>query len=504
MDRIVTLVVALVLILSMVVEGVLFAQNLDMRQRLASQPAATAATNAAPTASADASAELERYKQDYNKAFTEARTLREKNATLSTAAKERDELKTQLSTLQQENTNLKNEVQNLQTMNTINGQVTKLRQLPPLANVPRSFMDQGELRDYFTKSYETSYSADAEAADRAVLQALDMGGQASTENLRESQIETMTKSVLGFYDQQTKKLVVVTNRPQMGVHDRVTYAHEFTHSLQDQHYDLSAMFARTKGNSDYEQATRALIEGDATYTMSLYAQNYLDAMDVTQYQLEAYQDLDLYSVMSSISYSGPMVESAMYFPYQEGATFAATLYANGGQSDVERAFRNPPRSTEQVLHPEKYYQGDEPVAVTLPDLGRALGWKVVHENTLGELTLRIYLEHLLPLNEAVPAGEGWGGDRYQVLQSGTGQLALAIRTAWDSPQEAAEFASAYADFVQELGQGSATQLSAAQGRQRWQLSGRQIYLSRAGTQVLVLQAPDAATLDTLIAQFPGL
>ena len=498
MQKLLAAIIALILVLAIASNVLLFAQNQDLRRRLVSQPPA-----ATPTSGnlEQVTADLERYKRDYNKAIGETLSLRERNTALGSAAEERDQLKRDLETLRQQNAQLQNQVQNLQTMNAINDQVAGLRGLKAQAAVPRSFMNQEQLRGYFTATYDKEYSAEAEATDAAVLRALDMGGEAQSGDLRKSQVDTMVKSVLGFYDQRTKQLVVVTNRPQMGVHDRITYAHETTHSLQDQYFDLTALFKQAGANADSTLAVRTLVEGDATLTMSLYAQRYLSAMDMVNYKLEAFSDLDPYSMLYGSGGSGPYVESAMYFPYQDGAQFVSELYANGGYAAVNQAFRSPPRSTEQVLHPEKYLAGEQPIAVQLPNLGAALGWKTVSENTLGELYVRIYLEHVLPIEQAIPAGEGWGGDRYQVLENDKGQLALALSTAWDSAADAQEFFDAYAAYVPNLGGGATKPLTTTSSTRRWQLADRQFYLQRSGNRVLVLHAPDAATLERMLAQF---
>src|SRR5207253_9108577 len=116
-------------------------------------------------------------------------------------------------------------------------------------------------------------------------------------------------------------------------------------------------------------------------------------------------------------------------------------------------------------------------------------------DTLGELYWRIDPEHELPLDRAVGAAAGWGGDRYQVLGDDQGRLALALQTSWDSPAEARQFFEDYGAFVAALGGGTPTVLQADPMRMRWQLAGRQCYLSQVGSQVLVLQAPDGSTLD---------
>jgi hypothetical protein len=501
MHRLAVSLSAFALIFVMMVNIALFVQNNQLRKQTIAlpaqlQPTQTPASQVPPEQLDQLQQQLARSEQDRIKATRDATSARGQLAQLQSAAQERDTFKTQVQSLQQENQQLKTQVGNLQTMNTINGQVAPLRGLTPLTNVPRDFMNHEQLRAYFTDSLAREWSPAAEQRDRAVDQALDM--DAGNTDLRESEIDSMVKSVLGFYDQNSKQLVIVTDRAQMGVTDKITYAHEFTHSLQDQHYNLTALFARAEGNSDYQMALKGLVEGDATLTMGLYARKNLTAMDMANYQMEQFQSIDLSGALTG----GALVESATYFPYQEGAQFVALLYQNGGWSTVNAAFKNPPRSTEQVLHPERYLSGDAPKSIQLPKL-HLNGWHSIAEDTLGELYLRIYLEHKLDIAQAIPAAAGWGGDRYQVLGDDQGRLALALQTTWDTPAEAREFFDTYSAFVVALAGGNPQVLQADPTRMRWQLAGRQFYLSLAGKQVLALHAPDEATLDALIAQFKG-
>lgn len=499
MHRLAVSLSAFALIFAMTVNIALFVQNNQLRtQDSAPQPTQAATSQAAPEQLDQLQQQLARSEQDRVKATRDATSARGQLAQLQAAAQERDTFKTQAQSLQQENQQLKAQVGNLQTMNAINGQVAPLRSLTPLKNVPRDFMNHEQLRAYFTDALAREWSPEAEQQDHAVVQALDMNdGSADT---RQSQIDSMVKRILGFYDQNSKQIVVVTDRAQMGVRDKVTYAHEFTHSLQDQHYNLTALFARAEGNSDHHMAIKGLVEGDATLTMGLYARKNLTAMDIANYQLEEFESIDLSGALTGRS--GPLTESATYFPYQEGAAFVALLYQKGGWSTVSAAFKNPPRSTEQVLHPERYFSGDAPTSIQLPAL-RLNGWHSIAEDTLGELYLRIYLEHKLDFAQAIPAAEGWGGDRYQVLGNRHGQVALALQTAWDSPADAREFFDTYSTFVVALAGGNPQVLQADATHMRWQLAGRQFYISLAGSQVLALHAPDAATLDALIGQFRG-
>jgi hypothetical protein len=504
MQRLLTWMAVFALTFAMVLNIVLFMQNTQLRKQLANvipqQLQPTQAPQQQPGQVADLKQQLERAEKDRIKATRDAASARDQLNQLQSAAQERDTLKGQVQSLSQENQQLHNQVGNLQTMNTISGQVVKLRGLTPLKNVPRQFMNHDQLRAYFTDAL-AKQPADADQRQRSVLKALDMDD--GTTDLRKAQVDDAVKNILGFYDQNTKQLVIVSDRPTMSVGDRVTYAHEFTHSLQDQHYNLRKMFARAVGNGDYEEAIRALVEGDATVSMGLYARANLTALYIAYYQLEEIQNVDLSGILNPGG--GPLTESAAAFPYTDGASFVYRIYKQGGWPAVARAFANPPRSTEQVLHPEAFFSGDEPARIDLPDLGAKLGggWSVIAEDTLGELYMRIYLERALPIDQAIRAGIGWGGDRYQVLGDGQGRLALALRTAWDRPTDAQEFFAAYSAFVVARGGGNPAALHADETHIRWQLADRQFYLSRVGNQVLVLHAPDGATLDALIGQFQG-
>jgi hypothetical protein len=499
MQRLAVSLSAFALIFVVIINGALFFQNSQLRKQIVSaqHQAALAAPSPDLTAKIDElEKQLDRSDQDRVKATRDATAARSQLATLAAAAGERDALIGEVDALRQENAQLRQEVGNLQTMNTINSQVVPLRGLAPGAAVPRTFMNHDQLRAHFTTELERELPPEAEQRQRAILRALDMDSGAPS--LRQAQIDDAVSSILGFYDHNSKQLVVVSDRPQMGAVDRATYAHEFTHSLQDQHYDLAKLFARADDNADYANAIRALVEGDATLTMGLYAREYFTDVDIANYQLEQFQSIDL----AGLQFGGPLVESAASFPYQDGTSFVAGLYQLGGWEAVDAAFAHPPRSTEQVLHPERYLAADEPVAVRLPVLGPG-GWRVLDEDTLGELYLRIYLEHGLSIDRAIAACEGWGGDRYQVLTNEQGQLALVLRTAWDDQAAATRFFDAAATYANAIGGGDAALVEADQSHLRWQMAGRQFFLGRTGGEVLLLHAPDGATIDALLAQLKG-
>ncbi|MEX2315502.1 MAG: hypothetical protein WD628_07255, partial [Thermomicrobiales bacterium] len=131
---------------------------------------------------------------------------------------------------------------------------------------------------------------------------------------------------------------------------------------------------------------------------------------------------------------------SLYFPYEDGNAFVQNFYQQGGFAAIDEIFADPPVSTEQILHPEKYRdQRDDPQPVDLPDLTGALGagWAELDTDSLGEFDLSILLRENGALNDD-EAAAGWGGGRYAYYESDAGAL-IAVKTVWDSPADATEF-----------------------------------------------------------------
>jgi hypothetical protein len=187
----------------------------------------------------------------------------------------------------------------------------------------------------------------------------------------------------------------------------------------------------------------------------------------------------------------------MLFPYQEGLRFVRALYQRGGWAAVDRAYRDPPTSTEQLLHPERYLSDrDRPQPVAVPDVSGRLGggWRRGVEVSFGELDARLLLQGELAVATAADAAEGWDGGRLRTFQRGN-RTALALRTVWDSSAEAAQFCGAMGGWARGRF-GSATR---AAGALRWSGDGQQTSLTCRGPRAIWLSAPDRPTLDRLTA-----
>jgi hypothetical protein len=305
------------------------------------------------------------------------------------------------------------------------------------------------------------------------------------------------ESVLGFYlpGRPPKGRLYVRSSRGLDPYAKVVLAHELTHAVTDQHYDLtrSDRLAAATGREDEAAAYAALVEGDARLTQLRYLRERLTRSEqASAGQASAGDRTPRRDAAPAV------IRESLLFPYREGLRFAVLLYQQGrGWSALNRAYRDPPTSTEQVLHPEKYLvRRDRPQALTVPDLSGRLGggWRPATQLGFGELDARLLLQGELSATAAAAAAEGWDGGRLRTFER-AGRTALLLRTVWDSRAEAAEFCTAMTDWA-------STRFGPSTTPRRWSGAGQHAALLCGNPRVALLTAPDRPTLQRLLATTP--
>jgi hypothetical protein len=316
--------------------------------------------------------------------------------------------------------------------------VPPLRELEPRSEVPDRVVDETAMRadmERFLAGVATpeQYAAQARLGERLGLLPADT-------DLAALQLALLGDQVLGYYDEDTGDLAVVQRRGAFGPLEQVTLAHEYTHALQDQHFDLDTLESDDLSNADRALARLTLAEGDATLLMQQWALSNLtfeELLEVTRRALDPEQ-------LEALSDVPRLLARQLEFPYLEGLVFASSLYQAGGWAAVDAAYKAPPESTEQIIHPEKYTSREAPIEVAPPlaaaDLGE--GWTEGWSDTLGELGIATWLEPTAGVAAAKTAAAGWGGDRIVMLEGGDGTWLVAWQTAWDTAADADGFAVA--------------------------------------------------------------
>jgi hypothetical protein len=303
------------------------------------------------------------------------------------------------------------------------------------------------------------------------------------------------ESVLGFYlpGRPPKGSLYLRSNRGLDPYARIILAHELTHAVTDQRFDLTRAdrLAAATAREDELAAYSGLVEGDATLIMQRYAAERLTPAEQAAAGLAAAAD------RTPLRDAAPaVIRESMLFPYQEGLRFVGVLYRQGGWAAVNRAYRDPPTSTEQLLHPERYLgDRDQPQAVAVPDLSGRLGggWRPGVELSFGELDARLLLQGELAVTAAQAAAAGWDGGRLRTFQRGP-RTAMALRTVWDSTAEATQFCQGMRGWA--TGRfGPATRAGSSL---RWSGSAQRTALLCAGPRVAWLSAPDQPTLNRLL------
>jgi hypothetical protein len=334
-------------------------------------------------------------------------------------------------------------------------QVGALRGLPEKSKVARGVLTRNGIGERLKARMAKEYTPDEVRAESRVLRRL--GLLPPNVDYEKLLLDVLMEQVAGFYDPFSAKLYIADWLPlEM---QRPALAHEIEHALQDQHFGLKKFAEPIKDDGDRQLARAALVEGDGTLLMLEFQ---TQAMGLPVDQLadvviaSGRQMLSAGMATTPIFDKAPeFVKESLLFPYLSGLSFVATLKRGKGWAEVNKAWKSPPVSTEQVLHPEKYLAGEKPVVVKIPDLAAALHRKELRRDTLGELEWRVLFGVAVPQKDAETAAAGWGGDRIVAYVDGNAPPTVVSLSAWDTEHDAEEAETAARQVVQKLS-GSAT------------------------------------------------
>jgi hypothetical protein len=347
----------------------------------------------------------------------------------------------------------------------IEQQVIDIRDLEPVS-VQRETIDGETLKEMTVASFDEDNPPEYVAANDRLLKALGLIDEEAS--LKDLYLDLIGSQVAGFYRPDRKTLYVVSRSGVVNGADKITFAHEYGHALQDANFP--GVFEAQEDlldQTDQALARAAVYEGDATLLMSLWAIPNLTPAEL-QDVVTAGSDPESAAILAR---TPAFLYEGLLFPYNSGLTFVAPIQTTGGWAAVDDLFVDLPVSTEQILHPEKFQAGEAPIEVALPDGDVGDGWTVALQDTFGEFQTQIWLREAgVPTAEATAAAAGWGGDRLAVLDGPGDAWAVVMRTAWDTAADAREFEEAATIAVEGAG-GPAAVLPGAGATERWFVVG---------------------------------
>jgi hypothetical protein len=389
--------------------------------------------------------------------------------------------------------------------NEVLKETSELRQLSILEPVQSSTQSRAEIERMIVKHLDAEMTADDIHAAEINLKRL---GLAPLDfQYHAFMIRLLSEQVAGYYDPKARQFHLADWIDLDG--QRPVMAHELTHALQDQHFNLRRFEHWPKGDSDAQLATHALVEGDATLAMAFYiANNPLRALAFLK-SLSA-------SGMSSqeLAKAPRALRETLLFPYQEGTAWTKALYRQGGWAGVSKAFSDLPQSTEQILHPEKYFAHEQPVKVVLPDIMKSVapasaggpretGWRKIDSDVEGEWGFYLILDQFLESpTESRRAAEGWGGDRYAVYEGPKSEILFISLSTWDSANDAREFFDAYAKRTRLRYADAEEQTHSADtlaiNQKSWKTTDGTVTISLRGSRVAIIEAPNTIASALLL------
>lgn len=321
------------------------------------------------------------------------------------------------------------------------GVASKTRGLKVLEKVPTRVVSRTELLRYIDRRIQTTGAGKEASALGVVLKSF--GVVSKDFDLLGFYRATARQEVAGYYAPEAKTLFVLDWLPSLLV--KPTLVHEATHALQDQHFGLKRFLHAIPGCSEPQTAATALVEGDATAVMM---ESLGSGESVEPDMLEdAAEAMDKFSSVLTLLFGGTETPEALryvlLFPYVQGVRLVYTLKRHGDFNEVNQAYSRLPVSTEQVLHPSKFLNRQDPpldVWCRVRRFASLKGYRLVGTNIMGELGFRAVFRQLSGRKAASKIAEGWGGDRYYVYRNPrTHETVVLILSVWDSESDAVEF-----------------------------------------------------------------
>jgi hypothetical protein len=268
-------------------------------------------------------------------------------------------------------------------------------------------------------------------------------------NLKETTIDLLTEQAAAFYDHKKKRLFLLDY--SSSAVQQMALVHELAHALADQHFHMEKFIERGNHSDDSSLARMAVVEGQATWLMAEYmaskmGQSLKTSPSLVDMMSRMTENSDgSYPVMNRV----PLyLRESLVFPYSQGVRFQNAVCVKLGMGAFAEVFRRPPVSTQQILHPEKYFSGENGGNAALPDFETRKEYKMLASGSVGEFDHAILLRQYGG-KEAEPLSAQWKAGNYKLFESkGDRRVVLAYASDWQTEDAAREFFSRYRQILQ--------------------------------------------------------
>ncbi len=326
-----------------------------------------------------------------------------------------------------------------QELTTISGM--KLRH-----QVPCDFISKAKINEFLKKRVKDVAKPDEIRAEELTLK--KFGLVPKDFDLARNTVDLLTEQAAAFYDYQKKKLFITETTSAES--QEPVLAHELSHALADQTFNLGKFIHQGRKSDDGSTARLAVMEGQATWLMSEYlarkmGQSLKDSPALVAMMAKMTESTGQYPVFDQ---SPLYLRDTLIFPYTKGMLFQNAVYERDGKDGFAEVFRHPPVSTQQILHPDKYFAGVKPADPDLPDVRLPHGYKALVGGSLGELEHSILLEQYTTKARSEELAPHWRGSSFEIRENRkAGRAVLLYAVEWDSEASARDYFDAYRQIM---------------------------------------------------------
>jgi len=321
-------------------------------------------------------------------------------------------------------------------------QLTKISGMPLRHPVPCDFISKDKIAEFLNKRVKEVAKPEEVRAEELTLK--KFGLVPADFDLAKSTVDLLTEQAAAFYDYDKKKLFVTDSTPNDS--QQPVLAHEIAHAIADQNYNLGKFIKQGRKSDDGSTARLAVMEGQATWLMSeLLARKMGQSLKGSPALLAAMSGInDNGAGQFPVFDKSPLyLRQTLVFPYTKGMLFQHAAFDRDGQQGFTEVFLKPPVSTQQILHPEKYFEGVKPTNPDVPE-PKLKGFKSLVGGSLGELEHSILLEQYVSKESAAEIAPHWRGSNFVLMENKkANRIVLLYASEWDSPDSARRFFQAY-------------------------------------------------------------
>ena len=321
--------------------------------------------------------------------------------------------------------------------------------------VPCDFITKEQINEFLKKRVKESSSPEEIRAEELTLKKFGLIPQDF--DLAKNEVDLLTEQAAAFYDYNRKKLFITDSTSDES--QSPVLAHELSHALADQNYNL-ARFIKQGSKSDVGSTARlAVMEGQATWLMSEYlARKAGTSLKDSATLAAAMANMaagDEGSDKSNTDGEFPVFDKeplylklTLVFPYTKGMSFQQAVLQRAPEQGFGEVFLHPPVSTQQIIHPDKYFEHLKPADPALPEVHLPHGYKGLVGGELGELEQSILLQQYVGKTKAADLAPHWRGCNFELREDKkAGRVVLLYAAEWDSEDAATQYFAAYREVL---------------------------------------------------------